>query len=235
MAIIDMQKELNVLADGWWGDNSQTAMLAQGRCLDLNWAYLRRKLDVSFSQSQVDGMNFLRDACNKAKLSPQHAAYIFATAWHESAKRMQPVSEFGKGAKHRYGQWFKNSRGVKNGVRNGAKNWPRYLYSEYPHLYYGRGLSQLTWLDNYIRATEELGVDFANNPEIANKPEHSADILVTGSMQGWFTTRSIPQKITYGHFQEFIDARGVINGKDKAKMIAEYAKIFLTGMELKAL
>lgn len=233
MAIIDMQKEMGVTPDGWWGDDSHTAFLDKGRELDFNWAYLRRKLSSSFTQGQVDGFNFIMDACNRAKLRPQHAAYILATTWHETAFKMQPIAEIGQGRKRRYGQWFKNSEGVVYGIRNGAKNKPAYLQSEYPHLYFGRGFCQLTWLDNYIRAGDELGVDFANNPELTLKPHHSADIIVTGSMQGWFTTRSIPDKIIFGTYDEMVAARSVINGSDRAHDIAKYAKIFLTGMDLK--
>lgn len=233
MAVIDMQKELRVLADGWWGDDTHKAFLAAKRELDFNWVYLRRKLG-SFSQSQVDGFNLIMDACNRARLRPQHAAYILATTWHETAFKMQPIAEFGKGSKKRYGQWFTNSKGVVYGIRNGDKHHPVYLRSEYPHLYYGRGYPQLTWLDNYIKASEELGVDFANNPDLALEPHHSADIIVIGSMQGWFTRKSIPDRITFGTYKEFVAARGVINGSDKAAVIANYAQTFLTAMDLKS-
>lgn len=232
MAVIDMQKEMGVLADGWWGEKSHTVFLEKELELDFNWAYLRRKFG-GFSQAQVDGFNFIMDACNRAKLRPQHAAYILATTWHETAFKMQPIAEIGKGAKKRYGQWFTNSKGVVYGIRNGDKSQPTYLRSEYPHLYYGRGYPQLTWLDNYIKAGEELGVDFANNPELTLQPHHSADIIVMGSMQGWFTEKSIPDRIKLGTYKEFVAARGVINGSDKAAVIANYAQTFLTGMDLK--
>lgn len=236
MAILDMQRVLGVVPDGWWGKDSQDAYILQGRRLDFNWHYLRRKLSAKFNQSQVDGMYHVLDACNRARLSPQHTAYILATAWHETAHRMQPIAEIGKGKGKRYGTWYKNSKGVVYGIRNGSKPpYPVYLHSEYPHLYYGRGYPQLTWLDNYLRAGKELGVDFANNPELANAPNHSADILVKGSMQGWFTTRSIPDKIKYGHFSEFVAARSVINGSDRAKDIAEIAKNILNGLQLKGM
>lgn len=235
MAIIDMQKQLGVTADGLWGDGSHKAFLAQGRKLDFNWDYLRQKLRSSFTQDQVNGLNHIMDACNRAQLKPQHAAYILATTWHETAFKMQPISEYGRGKSRMYGKWYKNSKGEEYGWRVGGKKRKTYLKSEYPHLYYGRGYPQLTWLDNYLRASRELGVDFANNPELANDPKHSADIITRGSMQGWFTTIGIPDCIKWGHFDEMKEARRVINGTDQRSTIATYAKIFLTAMDLKAI
>lgn len=233
MAVIDIQKELGVLPDGWYGEDTHTAYLASGKKLGLNFAYLRRKLQSSFDQSQVDGMYRMLDACNKINLMPQHAAYILATNWHETGTKMQPVSEVGKGRNRRYGRWMTNSKGEKYCYKNGNRKKPTYyIQSNYDHFYYGRGESQLTWWDNYKKASNELGIDFLNNPDLALVPENSANILVTGSMQGWFTTRSIPQKISYGHYAEFVAARSVINGSDKADDIAKLAKIFLTSLEL---
>lgn len=234
MAVIEMQKELGVLADGWWGGDSQRAYLAQGKQLDFNWAYLRRKLTNSFSQSQVDGFNRIMAACNRAQLSPQHAAYILATSWHETAHTMQAVAEYGKGRKLRYGKWYTNSKGHKYGIRQGNRLKPTYyLESDYPYLYYGRGHVQLTWLDNYIKLGLILGVDLANDPELALDPDISADILVVGSMQGLFTGKSIPNYIKFGTYDEFVLARYVINGKDKRHLIAGYAKTIMTAMQLK--
>lgn len=235
MAIIEMQRELKLVPDGLWGDGSHSTFLASGRKLTFNWDYLRQKLPTNktFTQGQVNGLNRLMHACNEAHLRPQHAAYILATAWHETAFRVRPLSEFGRGASRRYGRWLTNSKGVKYCYRNGdRKNPTYYTEDEYPHLFYGRGEPQLTWLDNYIKAGEELGVDFANNPELVNNPVNSANILVKGSMEGWFTSRSIPDEITWGKFDEFVEARSVINGSDRAADIAVYAKVFLTSMVL---
>lgn len=233
MAIIDIQKKLGVVADGLYGDNSHAAYLCQPKRFSLNWDYLRQKLKASFNQSQVNGMNNLLAACNRAVLKPQYIAYIFATDWHETGGKMQPVPEVGRGAKLRYGRWMTNSKGEKYCYRNGdRKNPTYYTYAEYPHLYYGRGEPQLTWLDNYIKAGKELGIDFANNPDLVLLPENSANILVKGSMGGWFTGRGIPDYVTYGHYDEFVEARRVINGVDRKHDIAKYAKIFLTALEI---
>src|ERR1044072_9051861 len=76
-------------------------------------------------QSQVSGINFIVDNFEKAGLSdPRWLAYMLATAWHETAKTMQPITEYGS---QKYLQ--------------GKKYWP----------YIGRGYVQLTWPVNYKR------------------------------------------------------------------------------------
>ena len=45
------------------------------------------------SQSQVDGINALLAATDG--MSTDHRAYVLATAWHETARTMQPITEFG--------------------------------------------------------------------------------------------------------------------------------------------
>lgn len=40
--------------------------------------------------------------------------------------------------------------------------------------YHGRGLIQLTWLDNYIQCGKYLGFDYVNNPNLLLEPWHAA-------------------------------------------------------------
>ena len=55
-----------------------------------------------------------------------------------------------------------------------------------PHLFWGRGYPQLTWLDNYKKMGSLLGLDLANNPELALVPESSAAIMIEGMLLGFF-------------------------------------------------
>ena len=50
-----------------------------------------RKQFGRLSQSQVDGINAILNAAGGRKRS--HVAYLLATAWHETARTMQPVRE----------------------------------------------------------------------------------------------------------------------------------------------
>lgn len=40
--------------------------------------------------------------------------------------------------------------------------------------YWGRGLIQLTWVDNYINAGKALGFDYVGHPELLTLPVHAA-------------------------------------------------------------
>jgi hypothetical protein len=163
-----------------------------------------RKTFKPLSESQVKGIEAIVNATKS--LSIRHRAYVLATAWHETARTMQPIEEYGKGKGKKYGE-----RDPKTG-----------------HAYYGRGYVQLTWKTNYERAQRRLkelglisdGVDFVNNPNLVMDPRVSALILVIGMSEGWFTGKKMAD------FDSYTNMRRVVNGTDKAALIATYAEVF---------
>lgn len=161
--------------------------------------HIREKLfSGSLKQEQVDGINALVLAGVKHGLTVQQHAYVLATAYHETAYKMQPVHEYGRGAGRKYGTWQTNSNGVKYCYKNGSGN-AVYTENECPHLFYGRGHVQLTWYDNYARATRELNkmqpeneqIDLIADPDLALRNDISAKIIVLGMQQGWFTGKKL--------------------------------------------
>ena len=177
------------------------------------------------NQSQVDEINFLVGEFDKDKsISYPQAAYMLATIWHETAKKMLPIAEYGHGKNRTYGTWFRNSKNELYSFKDGSKN-TAYLYSDYPHLYYGRGYVQLTWQYNYEKASKKIGIDFLNNPDLVMQKEHAVHILIVGMKEGWFTGKRLDDYI-YQSKKEYISARRIINGTDKAKLIADYAVVF---------
>jgi len=136
------------------------------------------------------------DACIEHGLLRNECAYVLATAWHETAHTMKPIREMGGEA---------------------------YLKSKKYYPYVGMGYAQLTWKDNYQRASKELGVDFIRNPELLLLPKHAAPILVVGMKEGWFTTKKLSDYVTLKR-SDFRGARRIINGMDRADLIAGYAK-----------
>ena len=168
-----------------------------------------RPLFKRLSQSQVDGLNFLLDAFEQdGGLSVQEMAYMLATAYHETAATMLPIEEYGKGRGRKYGQ---------NIDIDGSR------YKGLPHIYYGRGYVQLTWLTNYKRAGDKICVDLVNHPELALNPTYAAQIMIAGMREGWFTGKKLSDYIKAGKV-DYVGARRIINGTDKAQLIAGYAK-----------
>lgn len=226
-AVRVLQRAISASDDGAWGKASQKVLKASGKKIDFNWQKLRDHFG-SFNQDQVDGFNALLTAINNHKgdaNNPLYTAYIMATTWHETDKKMQSISEYGKGSKRRYGKWYKNSKGVVYGHAN--HNRTPYLHSQYPYLYYGRGYPQLTWLDNYKKMGDIIGVDLVNNPDLALLPDNSAKIMIEGMLRGSFTGLSLTRCIRYGSYGEFVYSRRIINSTDRDSLIARYAVEFL--------
>jgi len=163
------------------------------------------------SQSQVDGMTAILDAFDAVDLPAEAKAYMLATAFHETARTMWPIEESGKREGRSYGR-------------------PAGPYSL---VYYGRGFVQLTWIQNYQKAKDELGVDFVQHPERALELKNAADIMIRGMTGGWFTGRKLADYFADGK-TDWINARRIINGTDKARTIAAYAQKFLAAIEAPA-
>ena len=123
---------------------------------------------------------------------------------------MLPIEEYGKGRGRKYGQ---------NIDIDGSR------YKGLPHIYYGRGYVQLTWLTNYKRAGDKICMDLVNHPELALNPTYAAQIMIAGMREGWFTGKKLSDYIKNGKV-DYVGARRIINGTDKAQLIAGYAKQF---------
>lgn len=143
-------------------------------------------------------------AAQSAGLTVAQTAYVLATAYWETARTMLPVEE----------GYFLGSRA--QAYRRSLRYWP----------WYGRGFVQLTWQENYIKASKLLGLDFIADPSLALDPQHAAQILVIGSRDGWFTRKRLDHYITAGRI-DFLGARRIINGTDRASDIAAIADAYL--------
>jgi predicted chitinase len=138
-------------------------------------------------------------------------AYILATAYHETARTFEPIDEFSKGKGKPYGQKIKQSK-------------RRYLLPD--KLYFGRGLVQLTWYENYERFGKYLGIDLLNQPELCLNLDVSVKILVEGMQCGMFTGVGLDRYFN-DQREDYINARKIVNGLDRAELIAGYAQKFL--------
>lgn len=170
-----------------------------------------RKLLFSgkFKQSQVDGLNAVLDEWEKnyPDKDDRWLAYMLATAHHETDRRIQPIEEYGKGKGRPYGSNIKMNRT---------------RYYDTANLFYGRGFVQLTWYENYEKAGAKLGINLIKNPEKALDLKIATKIMFLGMMEGWFTGKKLSNYFN-ATTEDVYNARRIINGTDKASLIADYA------------
>lgn len=174
-------------------------------------------------QGQVDGVNaLLAGMAGDASLTDiRHAAYMLATAWHETAMTMQPIAERGPVAYfNRYDPVLADTAQRRaTAVRMGNT-----LRGD-GYRYRGRGYVQLTWFANYHKAGLAVGVDLVADPDSAMEPAIAYRVMSAGMREGWFTGARLTDYIR-GTRCDYVNARRIVNGTDKAVTIADYARRF---------
>lgn len=172
-----------------------------------------------FTQEQVDGLTTLLDTFeSSAVIDERWQAYMLATVFHECNKTMQPIKELGGIA------YFKKMYDISGNRPSVAKALGN-IHRGDGAVYFGRGYVQLTGRTNYERAGKYIGVDLLVHPELALVTENSAKIMVVGMVDGWFTGKKLSSYFT-GNVTDWVNARKIINGTDKAQLIASYAQKF---------
>jgi len=185
-----------------------------------------RPLFGSLTGPQVAGIERLFDAflAYALLLDRRHLAYILATSFHETGRRMLPVREgfalTDAAARAAVAKLFAAGRISRNYALPNARGLS----------FYGRGDVQLTHETNYIAMGRLLGLDLVGNPDLALDPATSARILIEGvtrgvSTRGDFTGKALEDYIA-GDRCDYVGARRTVNGTDKAAAIAEYARAF---------
>ncbi|ODN27385.1 calcium-binding protein [Burkholderia contaminans] len=91
--------------------------------------------------------------------------------------------------------------------------------------YRGRGLVQITWKKKYETFADILKLPLVSEPDLACEWDVALKIMVIGMRDGVFTGFSLSDFISKSKV-DYLSARRIINGVDKAKIFAEYAKQF---------
>lgn len=177
-----------------------------------------RSLNGGLTQTHVNALVFILDKLDADEdfqalpevTRKKYFAYILATIFWETAHSFLPIKEMG-----------------------GESYLRRKKY--YP--FYGRGYVQLTWLDNYRRFGKFLGIDLEGHPEYAYDREIAWSILKEGMTDKdmgikdpEFTAYSLEDFFTETK-TDWVGARKIINGKDKANAIADIAIDFYDNIE----
>lgn len=179
----------------------------------------------TLDENEVSGASFILDAMQGDPIA--HCAYALATAWHETAHTMQPIREFG-GPRYYFRMY--DPKGERPALAKANGN----TFPGDGVLFAGKGYVQLTWRNNYARFGKLLGYPLEGNPDLAMRPDIAAQIMRKGMDAGLFTGKA------FDHFlpphgvatrEQFIDARRIINGSDKAPQIANYAVAFQAALQ----
>lgn len=174
---------------------------------------VRRKLyGGTLTQPQVDGINAVLDEWEKRRLTDlRWLAYMLATDKHETNATMQAVRE---------AYWL-------------SEEWRKAHLRYWP--FYGRGLVQLTWEENYRKMSAVVGVDLVANPDAALELPHAVQIMFEGMLRadtgvGDFTGHSLEMYFNDAK-DDPVGARRIINGTDKARLITGYHYDFLAALK----
>ena len=153
-------------------------------------------------QETIDAI--IKECYAQGVTKAEQIQYVLATVQHETNDTFKPVKE---------AYWL-------------SEGWRKRNLRYYP--YYGRGLVQITWKSNYEKFSKLLGVDLVNHPDLALKMGNAIFILIHGMKHGIFTGKKLDD-----YFGEqgsnFVKARKIINGRDKAKHIASLAQSIKIG------
>jgi putative chitinase len=169
---------------------------------------------------EVSGAERILDAMAGCPIA--WTAYALATAWHETAHTMQPIKEFGGPA------YFTRMYDIRGNRPEKARAMGNTAPGD-GALYAGRGYVQLTWKSNYAKAAKRTGYPLVGNPDLAMRPDIAAIIMRCGMEEGWFTNKALSHflpKAGPASNRQFFEARRIINGRDKAELIAGYAEGF---------
>lgn len=159
----------------------------------------------SMTEQQVDGQSMILDTFERTRFANwdrRWVGYALATSMHETASTMWPIEEIGQGEGMAYGK----------------------IDPETGQGYWGRGLIQITWRENYRRADSELRLGSKGSPlscewnaNNALRPMIAAAILGVGLEEGWFRTHEDGEPETLARYfnaekDDPYNARECVNG-----------------------
>ncbi|CDN47055.1 chitinase [Neorhizobium galegae] len=180
---------------------------------------------------QVEGLTAILDGW-QARVGQDEAqplAYVLATAFHETAATMQPVRETlassDRSAIARLEEAFAAGR-------LGSVKTPYWRLDADGKSWLGRGLVQLTHRRNYEAMSAVTGIDLVADPGRAMEMPVSVAILIEGMRRGSFTGRKLGDYFGRGR-TDWLGARKIINGNDRAELVARHAQVFTEALDTK--
>jgi len=211
-AVRRFQQNNGLLVDGIVGGRTWTALL--GEAVEVfshrpKGTFDIDKIVASIPQAVIrqvarESVPLVLSECEASGVvNKKQIAYVLATAQHEShlGKLMEELAS---------GEEYQGRVDLDNLQPGDGRK------------YKGRGFVQLTGRRNYTFWTDRLGIDLVNRPERAKEFTIAAKILVQGMRDGTFTSKKLSDYLG----DDFVGARRIINGNDRAELIAEIAREF---------
>lgn len=193
------------------GGAGATRMDANGKVGNVNVEKLIRAIPEGYrSHARKHWPSIVAEAQKQGIKDKGALAYILATTVHESGAGKY-MEEIASGSAYEGRSDLGNNR-PGDGVR-----------------FKGRGYVQITGRNNYTNWGKKLGINLVGNPELAERPEIAAKILVGGMKSGSFTGRGLDRYFA-GSKNDFVGARAIVNGSDKAGTFAATAQAILRAM-----
>jgi hypothetical protein len=184
--------------------------------------------DGKLSAPQVSGLTGILDKweAQSPQADDRWLAYMLGTVHHETGRTMQPVRET-----------FASSDAsaisrLNKAFQAGKLTWvkkPYWQLDAQGKSWLGRGYVQLTHKSNYQKLATAIGIDLTTDPTVAMQPAVALEIMFTGMRQGLFTEISLADRFSPTK-EQWRNARQIINGLERADLVASYAKQYYAGI-----
>lgn len=146
----------------------------------------------------------LLGVCRREKLSTPQTAYLLATVHHESRMGLWLLDQ--------ESGWAYEGRHHLGNTERG--DGPRYR---------GRGYIPIIGRIQYAHWEQTLGLPLLREPDLAAEPYVAAEIAVRGMRNGSFTGHYLAEYLNESD-RDYLGARRVVNGQDRAVLVARYAQ-----------
>lgn len=174
----------------------------------MNYDLIKDLFNGSLSPSQQSGIETIISEAGE-EIDKRHLAYILATVFHETGRKMQPIEEAGYLSKDKQ---------------------LAYLTKKEYYPYYGRDLVHTTWKANYQKVKDFCEVDCINNPELIGQMPLAAKVAITFMLKGCYTGKKLADYFN-SEKSDSVNARRIINSLDKANLISSYYERFLEALK----
>jgi predicted chitinase len=178
--------------------------------------------DGAMSAAQKAGLSAILDRweAEMPAADDRWLAYMLGTAHHETGRTMQAVREtFAASDDQAIAR-------LNRSFNAGRLPWVRTPYwhkDAAGKSWLGRGLVQITHKTNYQKLGTLIGVDLVADPGRAMSLPVAIAIMFTGMTRGSFTGKKLADYFQ-GSRSDWRNARRIINGTERAELVASYAR-----------